>query len=92
MILMFPNEAEPKGAVVANSSQSDFAASLRNALKTIDDSNEKSSEELTEKDLQELRTALEKELPKENVDKVINVFEKFRAGTSPETRIAGFVS
>lgn len=71
---MFRNEEEPEednsndgieeNAVVANSSKSDFAAALRSALNTYD-----SYDEITEKDLQELRAALKKEWPKENVDK-----------------------
>lgn len=98
--MLFANDLESKeaakdgveeNAVVTKSSKADFTAVLRSALNSTD-SSEKSSEEFTEKDLQELKAALEKELPKEKVEKIVNVFSKFTEGNAPEKQMEGFVS
>lgn len=91
-----PKEASSKdgveeNAVVAKSSKGEFTAALQSALNSTEPDG-KSSEEFTEKDLQELRTALEKELPTVKADKIVNVFAKFTEGTAPEKQMEGFVS
>lgn len=89
-----PTEGKPKDGVEETASTKaahlEFAEVLRGAINSTE-SNENSSEEFTEKDLQELKVALEKELPKEKVDPIINVFAKFTKGSEPEKQLEGFV-
>lgn len=56
-----------------------------------DDSNESSEEDLTEQQVQDLKTELGKSLPATEVDKIGNVFSKFTAGKSDEEKLAGVV-
>lgn len=83
------SKVEVEENAVAKVSNAQLSTALLNALNATDVDG-KSSEEITEKDLQEVRTALEKELPKKQVEKVLGAFSKFT--DNPEKQIDGFVS
>lgn len=97
LLLMFSSElgsTDGKDGVEetanAKSVKLNFFELLRDALNstTTDDN---SSEEFTEKDLQELQVSLEKQLPREKVDQIVNVFSKFTKGADPEKQLEGFL-
>lgn len=67
--------------------------SLKKAHKLVNnDSNESSEEDLTEQDVQDLKSVLAKSLPPDDVEKAGNVFSKFTAGRTDEEKLAGIVS
>lgn len=99
MVLSLANEAESKSenqtsvqeSTVAKPLKADLTEVLRSAFNSsaVD---EKSSEEFTEKDLQQLKTEMEKDLPKEQVDRITGVFSKFVEGADPDKQFEGLVS
>lgn len=64
-----------------------------NEIAKTDDKKSSSAEELTDKDLDELKVAFEKSgVPKEQSDQLLSVFSKFKKGTSSAEQLQGFVS
>lgn len=81
-----------EGKAVAKPSNTEMTEVLRTAFNTTN-SKEDSSEEFTQKDLQELRAEMEKEnVPKEQIDRITGVFGKFTEGADPAQQMVGFVS